>query len=78
MLFRFNRHEAHARPLNSLATRHRIGVVVLVGLNIGPHIPGRHHSGVMPELGKLAGGIVKANKYRVFSASNLAERGDDS
>jgi hypothetical protein len=54
LLFCFDGHKTHSRPLNGFAAGFRIGSIVLVGFDVGPHIPSRHQSGVMTELGELA------------------------
>src|SRR6516225_12436667 len=54
LLSRFDPYKAHGRPANRLTDRFGVGRIVLVALDVSPHVPRRHQSNFVTELGQLA------------------------
>jgi hypothetical protein len=54
-----DRHEPHRRPANGLADRLGVGSIVLVALDVGFYVPGRHQPDLVPKLGQLPGPMVR-------------------
>jgi hypothetical protein len=58
LILALRRHKPHAAPLHRLAARLRIGRVVLVGLDVGPHVLRRHQPDGVAEPGQLPGPVM--------------------
>jgi hypothetical protein len=61
LLGRLRRHKLHRGPLHCFGDSLRVAKVVLLPLRIGPHILGRHQTGIVAKRFELATEMMRAD-----------------